>query len=336
MRAPPCARALAACVVGIVGGCADLGTTVVGGPVVPPEHAEVLDEQVELRCVGEGADQRCVLDGEYDVRAPTSASAVEIAIRGAAQVELRDEAGPLQRVGPTPSSPASHRRYRLDAGPDRRRLRLHVEFAPRPVKWIRLAHVPALARHQVFTELLELDACDYDRGGCEFHITYQRARPRSPRFALHVEGTNAEVAPPDEPDLEREIQLHAGQRVFAPGGPFFGLGVGYADPDVAKLRAGWELFAPSYLAHAVAVELDGRRRTSVALTSELMSPLLMFLPSVGVGAGLPIQLAPELLVGVRGQLSVQLPYLGLVTTLDVFPGAGDQRVRPSLYLQFVL
>jgi hypothetical protein len=76
---------------------------------------------------------------------------------------------------------------------------------------------------------------------------------------------------------------------------------------VTKLRVGWEVFAPRFVAHSLAVEVDGERRVTMAFAGELVSPMVLFFPSFGLGLGLPVELAPTPIAGVRAQMSVQFP-----------------------------
>lgn len=332
--------------------------TVVVAPQFPDHGARVLDEQVTLECESRTDAPKCTLTADYqlELEAPSASAATHTHAVDA--LELRDEHGPLRSTAKADGPPVDVDHFDTDpeawtssehrlAGVvgERRTLHLRAEFVPTAVRRIRLVHSPALTRHMAFSELLGLEPCVYDRGGCVFWIRYVPAGPRAEGSSQTLRSAAKLDVHVDEREHEgqlasRELVVRNGQRVFAPGGPLFGYGVGFGlgegVRDVAKIRAGWELFAPNYLAHALALELDGRGRVTLAPSVELMSPMVLIFPSLGVGVGVPIELGPASVVGLRGQLSVSLPYLGLLATVDTFPGDPTRRVSPSLFLQLVL
>lgn len=107
------------------------------------------------------------------------------------------------------------------------------------------------------------------------------------------------------------------------GGPFVAIGgtLGQGiDLEGFRGRIGWEIAAPRWLFESVSVETDFRRRVVVTPALEAMSPQLFFLPAIGVGAGVPIQLLPSVTPGIRLQASLQVFFVGFTATVDIFPG----------------
>lgn len=337
--------------------CVSFTPTIVSGPALASEGGEIVDERASLSCASEGAALRCVLEAEVEVELRSPELELELVTHGVDEQRLRDASGELPAEAESREQPAGDL-HRLGSGleawrstthvvagevGERRRVHLRASFEPVPARRVRLAHSPSLARHMGLSEHLGVDGCAYERGGCEFLLF---VGPRAPELELELELERAEVstetrelagAEGDGPRL-RVVKLQTPRRMFHPGGPFFAMGVGFGvgGHDTPKLRAGWEVFVPAYLAHALAVELDGAGHVTLVPSLELMAPMLMILPSLGAGIGLPIELAPTRQLGVRAQLSAALPYLGLLATFDVFPGAAEPGLRPSLLLQFAL
>lgn len=88
-----------------------------------------------------------------------------------------------------------------------------------------------------------------------------------------------------------------------------------------RMRLGYEVAYPSYVLYSLNVDTDFQDEVVVAPVVELASDSVMFIiPSVGLGLGVPVRVWPEVDVGLRGQLTLQWPLLGVVTSLDVYPG----------------
>ena len=54
---------------------------------------------------------------------------------------------------------------------------------------------------------------------------------------------------------------------------------------------------------------------------------MVIIPSLGIGAGMPIRLVDDRRVGIRAQVTVHWPLLGWVTCFDVYPGPGFSEPR---------
>lgn len=114
-------------------------------------------------------------------------------------------------------------------------------------------------------------------------------------------------------------------------------GVGYAFGDQAGFRArlGYEAGALGWLLGSLVAETDFAKRVQIVPAIEAASPVLMIIPSAGLGAGVPIQLAPEVRAAVRLQASVMFWPVGAFVAVDLYPEAGASGgfVETSLMFQ---
>jgi hypothetical protein len=111
------------------------------------------------------------------------------------------------------------------------------------------------------------------------------------------------------------IAMEVPRSTFWNGGPFLGLGWGFAPDRGVRLRVGYEVAAPFWLAHAVAVESDLSRVLTVAPSSEVITNDRLLL---GVGLGLPIRVRPDARIGGRAQLSAGVGPFSIRGALDAF------------------
>lgn len=90
--------------------------------------------------------------------------------------------------------------------------------------------------------------------------------------------------------------------------------------SAASLNAGTGGGGPNGRSNfSATLDTDFRRRWVVTPLAEAASPAILFIPSLGAGIGLPIQLGREPRAGVRLQLDLHLYPLGFVTSVDLFP-----------------
>lgn len=112
------------------------------------------------------------------------------------------------------------------------------------------------------------------------------------------------------------------------------LGVGATTSGRLRVRAGYELAAPEWLFWSVCAETDFQTDLALIPLVQAASPsLLNVIPSFSLGVGVPVRLLPARRAGVRGQLTAQWPFLGVVLTVDGFPTAPQNAVEVGLLVQ---
>lgn len=93
-------------------------------------------------------------------------------------------------------------------------------------------------------------------------------------------------------------------------------------------RAGLEYSRGTYWLVGAAVDTAYGERVTLAVNAEAMTPSWFLLaPSFGFSVGLPVQVEPELQLGVRGTGTIHFPLVGIVLNVDHFPDAAEERWR---------
>jgi len=113
------------------------------------------------------------------------------------------------------------------------------------------------------------------------------------------------------------------------GGPLVGLGGRIVDASRLRARIGYEAAFPWWVIWSAAAETDFRdTATIIPLLGEVASPGALFVPSLGIGAGIPVQFrsGAGVQAGARLQGTVSFPVLSLVIPVDVYPGAASAYV----------
>jgi len=120
------------------------------------------------------------------------------------------------------------------------------------------------------------------------------------------------------------------------GGPLVGVG-GRLDAKELRVRLGYEVAQPSWAIYSAAVETSFHGRTTLVPLAEAATPDLLFvIPSLALGAGVPVQLrsGASTLVGARAQLTVAFPIVSMVVPFDWFPaGTSADRFQISMMAQ---
>ncbi len=128
-----------------------------------------------------------------------------------------------------------------------------------------------------------------------------------------------------KPVLELGFAVPAAEPFWL-GGPVLGLG-GTVGPGGGSfwMRWGYEVAWPDWLLYSINVDTDYSDRAVLALQIEAASPLpsLPIVPSFDVGVGLPIQLLPDVQVGVRLLCGFSWGPIGFNATFDFYPGLED-------------
>lgn len=130
-----------------------------------------------------------------------------------------------------------------------------------------------------------------------------------------------------------EIELEPPAVVVGNRGVLLGLGRSLGvlgEPGRVRGRIGYEVAAPDWLMYSLTADTDFNRRFIVTPLVEAATPsdiggCFGLLPSLGVGAGAPIQIGPDVRAGVRLQGDLHFMFLGFVTSVDIYPRMGDAK-----------
>ena len=136
------------------------------------------------------------------------------------------------------------------------------------------------------------------------------------------------------------IDLTLSARTPIHAGALLGIGGHVDDATGVRLRAGVEAGRGAYLASlALEVERDDDATGLVVVPAiTAASPWVIIVPSIGLGAGVPIRIAPTVEIGGRVQADAQLGPLGMLLAIDYFPGmeAGVRRFTVAVLGQLSL
>jgi hypothetical protein len=143
------------------------------------------------------------------------------------------------------------------------------------------------------------------------------------------------VAARDASTLSFTIVEKPGTRVLN-GGPFVGIG-DRLDAGQLRARIGYEIAIPWWVIWSASAETDFKGTTTLVALGEVASPdVLVVVPSLALGAGVPVQIrsGAATRAGVRMQLTVSFPVLSIVLPVDVFPGdASSETWQVGLFAQ---
>ncbi len=114
------------------------------------------------------------------------------------------------------------------------------------------------------------------------------------------------------------------------------LGVGgfWGDESGLRLRAGYEAGAMGWLLGSLVAETDVQRRLQLVPALEAALPAVLFLPSLGLGLGVPVEVLPEVRAAARLQASAMFFPVGVLFTVVLFPRAGASPARWEFALLF--
>jgi hypothetical protein len=131
------------------------------------------------------------------------------------------------------------------------------------------------------------------------------------------------------------IELTPLPPILENGGGFIGAGGRIGSHGGPRFRVGYDVALRQILMVSLAAESDLTHMMQIVPAAELATPAVWFLPSVGIGLGVPIQVRPDTRAGVRIEGSIHWFPLGFVTALDIFPLPGaDSVTRLSFLGQF--
>ncbi len=150
--------------------------------------------------------------------------------------------------------------------------------------------------------------------------------PPAPRWDSKVDGDQrlitATIDPHDGDQLR--VQVDIDEQIGSLGGPLVGIGGAFGREGGLRLRAGWEAAAPLWLLWSVSAETDFDQWLVITPAAEAASPMILIIPSFGIGAGVPIRLRPDLAVGARLQSSMALGPVTFFMALDYYPTETEQ------------
>ncbi len=109
------------------------------------------------------------------------------------------------------------------------------------------------------------------------------------------------------------------------GGPLIGLGPRIGREEL-RVRAGYEFSGPSYLVYGLSAETNFREYMTAVASIDLATPNFIFLiPSLAVGAGVPVQLrkGEPTRVGGRMTLTISWPLVSFLFPVDYYPVANS-------------
>ncbi len=324
---------------------------------------EVLDEKLRFDCAEQGRDLRCTFVATYRIHNPTAAAIIQPA--GFSTARARDlEITIDEQPVPTGLSPDESFAVR-SATPERIWSEFRITVAAGATRTLRVRglidvvghrigvgyEIPAsVARHLMFgnepgerVSTLEYFLLPIRTWSGDPTIEVELTAPS--RYALsgplekanettYRWTTRASSAP-------RSLEVTFIEKRFPVyGGLLFGIGGSTGDAKGLRLRAGGEIAlakAPWLLA-SVAYENSASERHIIVPAIKAASPHIIIIPSVGVGLGAPIQVAPVTRVGARLELDAHFGPLGFLFTLDGYPATSSASalVQPSFMFQLSL
>jgi len=117
------------------------------------------------------------------------------------------------------------------------------------------------------------------------------------------------------------------------GGPVLAIGGAAGAGHGLRARAGWEVGIRRALLASVGIEFGWPDQVVVAPVLTAATPMLLFVPSLGAGLGVPVRLGRDPRAGVRLQLDAMLGAFGLVASFDWYDGSHG-RAEQTWAVQF--
>lgn len=315
----------------------------IDGPALSPAGvAEVAAEEARIACAAE-EQLRCDVVVEWVLRG-TGGGDVELAVRGAflRHLAIAIDGAPTPLPPPPDDPPLPGRDLPVLLAPtlgiapgEERRLVLHATASP-PHTW-HGGFLPVLSAVDVRHQLLA--GRDEERSYALL-VSPSPHRAADHRLTVAVEAPGLEIHAPDarpsgdrwlveQTDSPVLLTLEDPEPTFVHGGPFVAFGAVVDGGDATfRMRAGYEVAAPRFVLYSLALETDCVDTFVVAPAVEAALPFVAILPSLGLGAGVPVRIeGGEARVGGRVQVSVAFPYLSLFVPLDFYPATSTTDPR---------
>lgn len=222
-----------------------------------------------------------------------------------------------------PAVTRTTRQYQVRLGPGETEVILRGEMNPRGTEDLGGVAVSLPTRHPLFGT-----DPGWQRRNFLFDLSTASTWAGSAKPSFDVEMPDAlDVRAPEtgsvDPDKQAQLSIWTAQRAggVVHGGPYIGVGGIIDEPGGWFGRAGYEFGVGLWTVLGVAVDTDFSSRVVVSPTVHMASAAFSCIfPSFGLGVGPALQLGSTTAVGGRGLVEVQVPFVGLVGTLDWYPG----------------
>lgn len=123
---------------------------------------------------------------------------------------------------------------------------------------------------------------------------------------------------------------------WTPGGVQLGVGARLGGASRFMARLGYQLAAPESFLHSLSVETDFREQLVLTPLTQYATPQILIIPSLGLGAGVPVQVRPDTRPGVRLLVDLHFGPAGAALSWDHYPRlreGSDPFSRLALLLQ---
>lgn len=154
-----------------------------------------------------------------------------------------------------------------------------------------------------------------------------------PAWVAVAGGHRVEHAP--DGDGSAYVALDDAGDLLHNGGPMLGVGGRVSDGGAFRLRFEYEVAIDEWILPGVALDYDLDDGVVLAPRVEIATPMLLVIPSLTVGLGLPIHLEADPDVGVRMSVGLNFLSLGFIATFDIYPGP-ETKVDSTLMFRFSL
>jgi len=104
------------------------------------------------------------------------------------------------------------------------------------------------------------------------------------------------------------------------GGAQLAIGGNVDDSGGVRGRAGYQFAIPVWVLYGLFVDSDFDDELSVTPVVTVASSAVLIIPSFGLTLGVPVRIKPQVDVGVRAQVDLSFPLLGVAFTFDTYPG----------------
>lgn len=319
-------------------------------------------ESASLRIDCESRDQ-CALEVRYAISNPTDARVAEkVAFAAMATQDLKVSVDDAPAEVATDDGPRARHSFALTVGPNATAQVVVTRTLPPTIRrgssyfeWAGLADVArhlVLAPHAPKIARVELDyvVMPFRRwSAVPKHLQVTLVLPDNWHPSLDGAGTLDTSRSPDGRTIHEAtvpttihtlaIDIYIGELADGPtGGLFAGIGGNVDDATGIRTRFGGELAWRHRYFTSLALEIAWAEPRSFVLVPAvaIASPWMVFIPSFGVGVGVPVRVSPSFEVGGRVQLDAHLGVAGYFVAFDWYPGMEQGPRRFEVAMMAVL